>query len=376
MEVRNYRVRNIKGAWYAVIDYTDEGRRRQRSKKLDASSEEDAKCKAMEWYVRCKSGLETLKKNGSRPAIEYAREYFSGRLERREYERSTYATNLKHLRAWERKIGSKPLDRITSSEIKNTLAEWFAEGRDATTVDKRITCLNEVFKAGIDDGLCSMNPFDSIKRPKKGWKELNGVNDKAVLLEVSEGIRRLPLEWPRIAFSVALLTGMRRGEICAIRWRDVDLDKKSLWVRHAISADDLGRYEKLPKSDKPRDIALPDELAELLDTWRLECMYSHGSEFVISEKDGSPVNPDNMTHSFTALSRFNGWKGAAGRRLTLHDLRHTTATVLISNGADVKTVQSVLGHSSAAITLDMYASADSGAKKKAAALLGDALRPA
>ena len=69
------------------------------------------------------------------------------------------------------------------------------------------------------------------------------------------------------------------------------------------------------------------------------------------------------------MADFKGWTGAAGKRLAFHDLRHTTATVLVSNGADVKTVQAVLGHSSAAITLDMYCSADANAKKDAARIL-------
>ena len=112
---------------------------------------------------------------------------------------------------------------------------------------------------------------------------------------------------------------------------------------------------------------MPDSLRKLLAQWRAECKQEFA--YVVCDSDGNYLNPDYVTHVFTSFARFNALEGAAGRRLTLHDLRHTAATVLIGHGADVKTVQSVLGHSSAAITLDMYASADSNAKRSAAAIL-------
>lgn len=140
---------------------------------------------------------------------------------------------------------------------------------------------------------------------------------------------------------------MRRGEICALEWRNVDLQRGVLWVRSAIGADEGGKYVKPPKSNRPRDLAIPEPLGRLLAEWRGLCPDSH---YVVCGSDGSYLDPDYLTHAFTSFARFNGLKGAAGRRLTLHDLRHTAATALISHGADVKTVQSVLGHSSAAIT--------------------------
>lgn len=371
MEVKGYRVRSSGGKLYAVVDWTDDsGRRRQRSKRIADERE------ALEFYIMVKSGAEPIKKDGSEPFGEYAARYFAGRLERHEYERSTYATNLKHVRAWERSLGRKPLSKVTEEDVRKAIAGWFRDGRDATTVDKRITALQEVYRFAVKDGACGKDPFEAVRRPRKQWRELNGVNDSGALADVVAAIGRLPLEWPKVAFSIALYTGMRRGEIAALRWKDLDLGCGTLWVRRAIGSDDDGTYVKPPKSNKPRDVPVPSSLSSLLDAWRLECMYSHGitpESAIVCDCSGKPLNPDCMTHAFTAFARFNGLKGAAGRRLTLHDLRHTTATVLIANGADVKTVQSVLGHSSAAVTLDMYASADSGAKRKAAALLDAAL---
>lgn len=363
MKVTGYKARKNRGKWDAVVYWKDEdGKRHQKSRRIEADSEKVAERLAADFYIECKSGNVPMKKETAGSAYDYAAGYFMGRLERHEYERSTYATNMKHIRAWERALGNKRLGQITESDIRKTIADWFSDGRDATTVDKRITAFQEVYRYAKDRGDCPKNPFDGIRRPKKGWKVLNGCNDSEVRNDIAETLANLPLDDMKIAFNLAYWTGMRRGEICALRWDDIDLANGAIWVRHAIG-DGNGRYVKLPKSDKPRDIAVPSYLRMLLHEWKRK----NGFGYVVGGAEY--LNPDYLTHAFTHLAKFKGWKGAAGKRLTLHDLRHTVATTLISEGADVKTVQSVLGHSSAAITLDMYASADKDAKKNAAALL-------
>lgn len=297
----------------------------------------------------------------------YASDYFKGRLDRHEYERSTYSSNMKHMRAWNRALGDVSLSDVTENDVKSTIKAWFADGRDATTVDKRMTALNEVFKSAMHDGLCEANPLEHVRRPKKPFKELNGINDAQMLSKAADAIARMPLDAFKVAFSLALYTGMRRGEVCALEWRNVDLDNGIIWVRSSIGADDFGKYVKPPKSNRPRDLVMPETLRNLLILWRWQCKTDF--TYVVCDSDGMYLNPDYITHVFTAFARFNDLRGAAGRRLTLHDLRHTAATVLIGHGADVKTVQAVMGHSSAAITLDMYASADRNAKRSAAAIL-------
>lgn len=382
MEVTGYNVRNIKGKWHAIVYWKDEtGKRHQKSTKLDTDMPEKAREMAMECFYRCKTGDIPLKiaKKGTETIYSYAETYFKGRLERHEYERSTFATNMKHMRAWKRALGDKSPLKVQPNDIKDVISTWFSEGRDATTVDKRITALKEVYNAAILDGTCSSNPLEHIKRPKKGWKMLNGCNDADSRWKIADKLRKLPLDSMKVAFNLAMWTGMRRGEVCGLQWCNIDLERRVIWVRSAIGTDDVGKYLKPPKSDRPRDIAMPEYLHSLLSSWYFECKRRFGVRFtpqvfVVCDSAGNYLNPDYITHRFTALASFEGWKGAAGRRLTLHDLRHTVATALITDGADVKTVQSVLGHSSAAITLDMYASADSRAKRDAADMLELSIR--
>ena len=381
MQVTGYKARSIQGKWHAVVYWKDdEGKRHQKSKVLEAKDEAEAHEKAMEYYILCKTGQIPLVREKKQPLdlYEYAEAYFKGRLDRHEYERSTYSTNLKHLRAWKRALGEKvpfksPI--ISEKKVQSVISQWFADGRDATTVDKRITCLNEVFKAAIHDNLCSSNPFDHVKRPKKGWKALNGCADADMRGSIAETLMNLPLDSLKVAFNLAFWTGMRRGEVAGLQWCNIDLERRVIWVRNAIGADDAGKYVKPPKSNRPRDIVIPTPLLDLLYEWKDTVSTPISPQtYVVCDSDGMYLNPDYITHQFTALARFMGWEGAAGRRMTLHDLRHTVATALISDGADVKTVQSVMGHSSAAITLDMYASADSRAKWDAALTLEHSIR--
>ena len=378
MEITGWNTRRIKDRYHAIVYWTDdEGKRHQKSKVLDAMTEDKAKESAMEHYILCKTGQIPLatRKSKAETMSDYAESYFKGRLDRHEYERSTFSTNMKHVRAWKRAIGDKSLQKVTEKDVKNAISQWFADGRDATTVDKRITCLNEVFKAAIHDNLCNRNPFEHVKRPKKGWKALNGCNDADLRQSMAETLAKLPLDSLKVAFNLAFWTGMRRGEICGLQWCNIDLEGRVIWVRNAIGADDAGKYVKPPKSNRPRDIVIPTPLLDLLYEWkRAVCATAQPQNYVVCDSDGMYLNPDYITHQFTSLARFMGWQGSAGKRMTLHDLRHTVATALIADGADVKTVQSVMGHSSAAITLDMYASADSRAKWDAAMILERSVR--
>lgn len=370
MEVLRHRARFRNGFWYAIIVWEDDnGATHEKSVKLGCKNEQEAGVASLELFYRAKLGEIELKpaRNSDKDLFMYAFDYFKGRLDRHEYERSTFSSNLKHMRAWEKALGRRSLSKVTEKDVKNAISEWFSDGRDATTVDKRMTALNEVYKNAVHDGLCTRNPLEHVRRPKKQYKELNGINDSETLSKAAAAIARMPLDSFKVAFSLALYTGMRRGEVCALEWRNVDLERGLIWVRSSIGADDCGKYVKPPKSNRPRDIAMPDTLRKLLVQWRAECKQEFA--YVVCDSDGNYFNPDYVTHVFTSFARFNALEGAAGRRLTLHDLRHTAATVLIGHGADVKTVQSVLGHSSAAITLDMYASADSNAKRSAAAIL-------
>jgi integrase len=158
---------------------------------------------------------------------------------------------------------------------------------------------------------------------------------------------------------VALGTGMRRGELCGLRWRDVDLDGGSLRVEQSLEQTRGGLRFKQPKSARSRrSISLsPAVVAELRAHWKaqqeqrlaLGLGKAPAESLVFARWDGKPRSPDKLSTDFsTAMNR------AGLPHITLHALRHTHASQLITSGMDVITVSRRLGHGSPAITLNVY----------------------
>ena len=178
---------------------------------------------------------------------------------------------------------------------------------------------------------------------------------------------------------IALNTGLRQGEVCGLQWRDYDERAGVLWVRRAIGNGKGGEYVKEPKTGKARDVATTGRLAAFLAGWRehlrAQGFAAEGAEFVIPNANGGFTQAEYVGKEWRALSRALGLVGTEGRPVTFHDLRHTWATLATANKVDIKTISSNLGHANAAMTLNIYASADPDAKRRAAETMGRVLTP-
>lgn len=180
---------------------------------------------------------------------------------------------------------------------------------------------------------------------------------------------------------------MRQGEICALRWADVDLDARTITVRQSIGrrgdsfkAGNGGYYVKEPKNGgSRRTIPMPESLERDLRRRRAsfaeECaaagMMLRPSMYVFGGVDGSFMNPHGLWMKWKRIAKRLGLVGLDGNPPKFHDLRHTFATTAIKNGTDVKTLSSILGHADAAMTLNIYASADPDAKRAAMDRMGE-----
>jgi integrase len=185
---------------------------------------------------------------------------------------------------------------------------------------------------------------------------------------------------PRLAplLMLAALTGMRRGELCALRWTDVDLTRGVIEVARSVVVVEGGLAEKSTKTDRSRKVAIDPVGVALLtahrahvDNWITEV----GGEldpdaFVFSPfvEARTPFRPDNVTSFFI---RVRDAVGAPDVRL--HDLRHFTATQLIGAGVDVRTVADFLGHSDPSLTLRVYSHAIEERNRAAATVMGQVL---
>jgi len=172
---------------------------------------------------------------------------------------------------------------------------------------------------------------------------------------------------------IALATGMRRGEILALRWRNTDLDHCSIRVVESLEQTKAGLRFKRPKTEKARVITLPgfavDELRrrkreQAEELLKLGVRQSSDS-LVCARADGAPMLPTSLTHEFAKVAS----RAADVPRVRFHDLRHSHATQLLLAGVHPKIAQERLGHSSISVTLDLYSHVTATMQEEAASKL-------
>jgi integrase len=177
---------------------------------------------------------------------------------------------------------------------------------------------------------------------------------------------------------VAPFIGMRLGEVLALRWSRIDLERKRLEVREALEPAKRGVGLKAPKTKAGRrDITLPDILVATLRDYRREQIESRlqlglgrlePDVLLFAQLDGSPLNPTNVSSDWGAFAERIGMPG-----ITFHGLRHTHASQLIACGVDVVTISKRLGHAKPSVTLAIYAHMFTSDDSKAAAAIDSAL---
>ena len=270
-------------------------------------------------------------------------------------------------------IGRLSLDKVRPSHVEGWVVELRRKGLAESTIRSAYTILRAVLDTAVRDGALASNPAAVIRRPRVTSKEAPYLTPPqlADLLRAAEGSRYAPL------FALLVHTGLRRGEALALQWSDVDLAKGLLRVRGTLSRIDGELLVTEPKAAKSkrfvpisapaagvlRDLhaAQADERSRAGSAWRQ-------TGFVFTTEFGEPCDPRN---AFRAL------KVAAARaglpHVGLHTLRHSAASVMLSHGVPLKVVSEILGHSSIAITGDVYGHVAPDVSRDALDILGDVL---
>jgi integrase len=232
--------------------------------------------------------------------------------------------------------------------------------------------LKRVLSDAVKRGLIIRNPAENVERPKVRDVEMQwwSIGEARIFLAHVEG-ERLDVLW-----KLYLTTGMRRGEALGQKWGDVDLDAGRLAVRRTLVAVGGKATWSEPKTAAScRVVSLdPGTIAALRDHRRrqLEERMAVGGGYrdeglVFATVAGEPLHPDYVSNVFDRLVKASGV-----RRIRLHDLRHTAATVMLERGVPLKVVTERLGHSSTRITADLYQHASESMQDAAAAELGAA----
>lgn len=183
----------------------------------------------------------------------------------------------------------------------------------------------------------------------------------------------IPLQFKAL-FYLAIYGGFREGEIIALTWKDIDFKNNVIRIRHNTGRLKGGQYIKDPKTEtSKRDVVLPQSCFNLLEQWYQEqknlasslgtaWQGKHGkmfnNSFIFIQRDGKQMNIHTPYHKFKEIiSNYNALQEEEAEKLPsirFHDLRHTTATLLLSENVDIETVSHRLGHSKTSVTLDIY----------------------
>jgi len=270
-------------------------------------------------------------------------------------------------------LGKVPLTRLTAKNLDDLYGALKRRGRSPKTIRNYHAIISSALHQAQRWGWIRENVAEQAKPPRISQRRV-----KAPAVDVVREIITAAEERdPRLATLLMLgaLTGMRRGELCALRWTDVHLDLGELEVARSVVITSGGLAEKTTKTDRVRRVALDEVATALLtqhrartDEWaRLADASVANDAFVFSSQvDGStPFRPDTVTGFFMRVRDSLGYKD-----VRLHDLRHFTATQLIGAGVDVRTVAGRLGHSDPSLTLRVYSHVIEERDRAAAAVLG------
>ena len=273
-------------------------------------------------------------------------------------------------------LGKVKVSRLTARHLDDFYRTMKESGRSAKTIRNHHATVSSALHQAVRWGWVRENVADRARPPTVSQRRVNAPSVAAVRSVVAAAEERDPRLAPLLM--LAALTGLRRGELCALRWSDVNLEKGVLTVSRSVVVDVGALREKATKTDRFRLVALDDVAVALLKVHRMNVEAWARQAVTAVESDGflfspypdarTPFRPDNVTSFFIRVRDSLGLS-----EVRLHDLRHFTATQLISSGVDVRTVAGRLGHADPSLTLRVYSHVIEERDRVAASILGKVL---
>ena len=274
-------------------------------------------------------------------------------------------------------IGSKQISSLTTADMQKFYNKIKKEGRirphpihGKTLADSMVRgvhmMLHEALDAAVKERLLAKNPTNGTTVPKCNYpeKQILGDNQLETFLEAIKGH-----EYWCDFFYVEVMTGLRRGEICGLKWQDINFEENKLQVKRSVSVKKGGGVSigETKTETGVRCIQMPPSVAELLKSKRqtaiTEWVFPH---FLHPEQ---PISPASAYRKLKVIL-----KNAELPQIRFHDLRHTFATHATQGGVDPKTLAVILGHTNASFTLDTYTHVTSDMQKSASAVVGNMMK--
>lgn len=269
-------------------------------------------------------------------------------------------------------FGAVKVQKLTADAIRAQYRTWQDAGKTPRFIRGAHLRLSQALAHAMGRNIVYVNPCATVKPPALAttkadvWTAeeaaafLHVAMHRPVLTRGGDSGRRRPDDLSPL-WHLLLMEGMRRGEALGLRWQDVNWERGTAHIVQTVAPDKSNRgaaivQDRAKTKASARTVRLtPDTLAILKEhrkaqlARRLQSGSWHDHDLIVCTGNGTPVNPNNVTRTFEALV-----KAAGLRRIRVHDLRHTHATLLLKAGVSAKVVSERLGHASIAITLDTY----------------------
>ncbi len=320
------------------------------------------------YYVKTqKEGVEKLRKaqreleqgtlvTGPQQTVEQYLTYWLEEVHKSSIKISTYVKYRKLINGYIiPALGHLKLEKLTPQHVKSLYNQKAKDGLAAKTINSIHGVLHEALKNAVLWNLVSRNVCDVVSPPRMVKTEKQSLTMEQAH-KLLESVRSHRLE---MLLTLALTTGMRRGEMLALRWADIDLERQTIKVHRTVDyIPKHGYVETEPKTAAGRRmILLPSFVVDMLKQHRvqqLEARLKAGSmwedrDLVFTGLKGGYFNPRYLEKLFSKVIAEAGLP-----HITLHNLRHSAATLLLSMGVPLKVIQEILGHSNFAITANIY----------------------
>lgn len=295
-------------------------------------------------------------------------------VRRSENTRSSYQGNLN---TWiYPALGDFKITEVTGAQIEALLMDMQQKGKSHATCVKVYNIINGIMKKARKDGTIPLNPMELVDRPEPRKDEEAIDTAEAYTIEevrhILKCLNKEPLKW-RVMVRLLIDTGMRRGECCGLKWADVDFSTNTITVfGNLCYTPSKGVYLDTSKNRHRRKIDVDPAVMALLKQQRTAQAKKVISPYVFTQEDSAdPIHPQSPTRY---LKKFEKKYGV--EHLHPHKLRHSFASIAITNGADVASVSEKIGHRDKATTLRMYTHANEESIKKAGNIFRDAIKEA
>lgn len=282
-------------------------------------------------------------------------------------------------------IGHMRMDQINSFHLMSIMRDMKRyDGKDEPlTYHARqdvYRTLKSIFKYAVKWGVISKNPMDGVEKPRPS--DTDEIDKEMQVYEESEIetlmhlLQSEPPSW-RMMFTLALAAGLRKGELLGLEWKDVDFQNQQIYIHQTIVFTNQGPHIKTTKTKKSkRYVTLPQSVMNELKTYRKHWAkekLQKGDVWIEKEREWL-FHSFNGTHMYPT-SPSKRWKqfidGHGFKYIRLHDLRHTSASLLIAQGVHAKIISERLGHSDISVTMNTYGHAFKSADRAAADKLDD-----